>query len=268
MNAIGLTSKFFNVSTPEAWAAAREAGFETAELVLPPDLSLADGIVEAGARRAHILGAGLEIRSAHLPFGDWIDVSCADRERRASAMTAQKRALAQLALWGARIAVLHASFEPISDAERAARLDIARDAIAELGEHARALGVTLAIEVLPRTCLGNCAAEMLYLTDEGRAAAVNLDFNHLLRETHREFIEATASHIVTTHVSDYDFMDEKHWAPGVGKVDWPDVVGRLIGSGYQGQLMLETYEDRAVPGTRCTPRTLMEYWKRAMGDVG
>ena len=182
------------------------------------------------------------------------------------AIRLEKRVLDQIAEWKIGLAVLHASFEPVGEDERAVRLAIARDAVGELGDYARSLGITLAVEELPRTCLGNCSDEMLYLTDHGRLAKMTFDFNHLLRETHEHFLDACAPYIVTTHLSDYDFVDEKHWMPGVGKVDWPGVIRYIREKGYTGQFLFETYEQRAIPGRHCTPAMILETWRSMISD--
>ena len=266
MNQLGLTSKFFVKSSPEVWREAQNAGFETAELVFPSDMSIKPMFEEAAKRRSDIRSSGLHILSAHTPFGPMTDPSSANTAQRRLAMETEKTVLDQISDWEISIAVLHASFEPIGEDERATRMEIARDAIAELGEYARTRGVTLAVEVLPRTCLGNCSKEILYLTEHGKLAKVNFDFNHLLKESHFSFIEAVAPYIVTTHVSDYDFVDEKHWMPGIGKIDWKNVIGCIREHGYNGQLMFETYEDRAIPGKICTPGMIVDMWHRLMSE--
>ena len=266
MNPLGLTSKFFVESSEACWADARSAGFETAELVFPPDMQSGPMFEEAERRRAHILSAGLRILSAHTPFGPATDPSSANTEQRRQAIRLEKRVLDQIAEWKIGLAVLHASFEPVGEDERAVRLAIARDAVGELGDYARSLGITLAVEELPRTCLGNCSDEMLYLTDHGRLAKMTFDFNHLLRETHEHFLDACAPYIVTTHLSDYDFVDEKHWMPGVGKVDWPGVIRYIREKGYTGQFLFETYEQRAIPGRHCTPAMILETWRSMISD--
>lgn len=43
----------------------------------------------------------------------------------------------------------------------------------------------------------------------------------------------------TLHVSDYDGIDEKHWLPGQGIVNWPEVIQALIETGYDGPFMME-----------------------------
>ena len=42
--------------------------------------------------------------------------------------------------------------------------------------------------------------------------------NHLLGESHTDFMKALKHNIITTHLSDYDGVDERHWLPGEGIV--------------------------------------------------
>jgi sugar phosphate isomerase/epimerase len=68
---------------------------------------------------------------------------------------------------------------------------------------------------------------------------VCLDPNHLLGESHSALINALAGKIVTTHISDYDFLEERHWMPGEGKIDWPRLVAALKEVGYSGPFLYE-----------------------------
>ena len=45
--------------------------------------------------------------------------------------------------------------------------------------------------------------------------------------------------IVTTHVSDYDFVNERHWLPGEGDVNWQELYGALKDIGYSGPWLYE-----------------------------
>ena len=65
------------------------------------------------------------------------------------------------------------------------------------------------------------------------------DTNHLLSEDLLHFVEACGDRIATVHVSDYDMVDERHWLPGKGKIDWPALYGALMKAGYKGVFMYE-----------------------------
>ena len=53
------------------------------------------------------------------------------------------------------------------------------------------------------------------------------------------FLAAVKDRLVTVHDSDYDFIDERHFIPGQGKIDWKQLVSALVSSGYSGPFMYE-----------------------------
>ena len=109
----------------------------------------------------------------------------------------------------------------------------------KLADVAAENGAVMAVENLPRTCLGRDSSDMLQLLEADDRLRVCFDTNHLLRETHADFVKAVGERIVTTHISDYDFVDEKHWLPGEGKVDWPALAKLLKNADYQGVWLYE-----------------------------
>lgn len=182
----------------------------------------------------------VELWSYHLPF-DHSEVNPAsfDAHVRKNTIELDTEMIKAVSEAGIKKAVLHASGEPISDADRAESMKYAKDSIFLLNEVAKASGVTLAVENLPRTCIGKNSAEMLELIAVDPAVKICFDVNHLLEESHRDFVKAVGKHIVTLHVSDYDFIDERHLAPGKGKIDWAELVELLKEAGYNGYFMNE-----------------------------
>ena len=135
--------------------------------------------------------------------------------------------------------VLHPSSEPIADGEREQRI---RNSIASIGilrREAARIGAQLCIEDLPRTCLGRNSAELLRIIAPYPEVKICFDTNHLLSEDLLHFVEACGDRIATVHVSDYDMVDERHWLPGKGKIDWPALYGALMKAGYKGVFMYE-----------------------------
>jgi sugar phosphate isomerase/epimerase len=45
--------------------------------------------------------------------------------------------------------------------------------------------------------------------------------------------------MITSHVSDYDFVDERHLLPGEGKVDFEKLLSDLFENGYVGGWLYE-----------------------------
>lgn len=122
---------------------------------------------------------------------------------------------------------------------------------------AKTYGVELVIECLPRTCLGNSSEEILWLLEGNENLGVCCDVNHLLKETPEEFIQKVGQRITTLHISDYDGLDERHWAPGEGIIDWNLVIASLLAADYSGPFLFE-YND--------TPEKKMMVWQKLKRD--
>ena len=219
------------------------AGVACAELSLDGS-AYADFPWEECARWSRDSGVG--VRSFHLPFHlgarGWLDPSSADPGVRRAAGEEHRRCLAAAAVLGSRLLVVHASAEPLPGAgtpERAERLARAKESMAELAEAAAAEGMTVCVEDLPRSCLGNTAAELAEIVGADPRLRVCFDTNHLLLGSHAEFFALLGPRIATLHVSDYDFVNERHWLPGEGKIDWRAFADGLDAAGYDGPLVYE-----------------------------
>jgi sugar phosphate isomerase/epimerase len=153
--------------------------------------------------------------------------------------------IARAAKIGVRYCVIHPSREPIEDSERAQRMENAKKSLALLCEYASAVGVVLAVEDLPRTCLGRNSAEILELISAHPNLRVCFDTNHLLAQDPVDFVRAVGEKIVTLHVSDYDGIDERHWLPGEGKIDWMRMLAAFEKIGYDGVFNYELGNDPA-----------------------
>ncbi|GIP31961.1 sugar phosphate isomerase/epimerase [Paenibacillus sp. J2TS4] len=198
----------------------------------------------------------LEVWSVHLPYGhDW-DVSCPDPGKREGIIANLYKLLQLAESWGVGRAVLHPSYEPIAIEDRQERLSICRDSLHDLAQRASHLKVRIAVECLPRTCLGNTSDEILELIGPDGELMVCCDVNHLLQETAADFISKVGSRIITVHMSDYDGIDEKHWMPGEGIIDWHQVVASLVEQGYSGPFMFEVRNP--------APEELKACWERLL----
>lgn len=181
------------------------------------------------------------ISSVHLPFSPFslLDPANTDPALRDKVVSIQSELLLAAADSGVEIAVIHPSGEPYQEEEREMRLTCAIDVIGRLNETAEKAGITLALENLPRTCLCRNSADMLRFLHDIPSLSVCFDTNHNLAEPNVDFIRAVGKHIVTLHVSDYDFADEKHWFPMEGKNPWNEILQTLEEVDYHGRF---TYE--------------------------
>lgn len=185
--------------------------------------------------------AGVETWSYHLPFYPFEVINPASLDASVRRHTAEHLSflIKRAASHGFLHAVIHPSGEPISDTDRPAALEYAKETLFSLAQTAKESGIILAVEDLPRTCLGNCSAELLSIVNVHPDLRVCFDVNHLLFEAHGDFLRAVKDKLVTVHISDYDFINERHWLPGEGKVNWPELLTVLESIGYSGPWLYE-----------------------------
>ena len=181
---------------------------------------------------------GLVPWSLHLPFPAGVDISLPGEAGRSSVLL-DKEMIRRAARAGIGLCVVHPSSEPISDEERSARMAASKTALRELTEYSGELGLRLAVEDLPRFCLGRDSGEMLELLDASPELMVCFDTNHMLLEDNETVIRRIGRRIITLHVSDYDFTDERHALPGKGKNDWKRILTALEDAGYEGPFLYE-----------------------------
>lgn len=212
-----------------------------------------DGKDVGEARRA-FAEADIEVRTVHARWGDEIDFSSLDESARLAGIENIRVALDLAQQLGAQIVVVHPSYEPISDDVRAGRIKQARRSIATLAEIVSQVGCQVAVELLPRTCLGNSAEELLELVEgvDPNSVGVCLDVNHLMNRFAAlpEIVHTLAPRLIALHCSDYDGVDEKHWPPLRGVIDWAAFFSALRAINFSGPIHYETFLDGKTPTER------------------
>lgn len=209
--------------------------------------------------------AGVEIWSVHLPFGGPFDISQTNDTLRQRAVELNRNDMilsAKTVL--PKKFVIHPSAEPIADEERAARIQASKKSLRELAVTAKELNIPLLVENLPRTCLGNTSTELLNIINGIDNTAICFDVNHLLIESQSTFVKNTKGKIQSTHMSDYDRKNERHWLPGEGVIDWNELLSALIESGYKGPFIYEA--SRGKEPNIVTIQSLGDRWKKLKND--
>ncbi|OGO83323.1 MAG: hypothetical protein A2Y21_02120 [Clostridiales bacterium GWC2_40_7] len=201
---------------------------------------------------------GLTLWSGHMPyFGNW-SIDTPDNEIRTRSVKNCCELLEMGAGVGMSKMVIHPSSEIQDHEDRDLHMKFSKESLCILNEKAKCLQIQLAVEVLPRSCLANTSTEMLKLIAGIEGVGICCDMNHLLQESAVEFIKKTGNRIVTTHVSDYDGIDERHWLPGKGINNWQEIVHVLVNAGYTGPFM---YEVRNIQDTGpITALDIVENW--------
>lgn len=198
----------------------------------------------------------IELQSFHLRFApfDKYDISNTDETLRLFAVDYHKKFIKDCSAVGIKIFVIHASGEPIDDSNRKQKLELSKKSLCELAEYADTFEAVIAVEDLPRTCLGNCSSELLDIISCDSRLKICFDTNHMLFEDLSSFLRSVSLKLVTTHFSDYDFIDERHWLPGEGDIDWNELMNTFDEIGYNGPVLYEL--GYKAPKTLTRPRDL------------
>ncbi len=197
---------------------------------------------------AAIRAAGIAVNSIHVPFhstslGRSCSISDPDGAARAETLDMARLCLERLLALGGRYLVIHPSTEPIADEQRQERIDLCLQGLEELASWLPSPSpVKIAVECLPRTCLGHDSTELLGILDAVGSdhIGVCLDVNHAnLREGVVEATRRYGPRIISLHISDNDGLDERHWLPFRGVIPWGEWLPALREAGFGGPLLYE-----------------------------
>lgn len=213
----------------------------------------------------------VEIASAHLPFmggGISWDPSLADEDARKDVSRRLQKIIRDNADLMPADVTMHSSMEPPLE-EHPARIECVCRTIEELIPLADELGFSLNVEYLPRKCIGNSVEELENIIRRFDAKHVNLcmDVNHVMDKYNElpDIINRLAPRIRTFHFNDYDGIDEKHWFPGQGVINWGKVMQAVRAIDHDVTLIMECTRQLEVFGRLPDPyfalrQTEAAYW--------
>ena len=185
---------------------------------------------------------GVNLWSFHLPFTK-LDIAAEDKDERWGVVKYWESLMDRSSDTGVDKYVLHPSWvrREYTPEERAEMMKRSMECLDYLAERAYKQGAVIAVENLPSHtgCLGKDSDEILKLVSANDKLRVCFDTNHLIEEDAGRFLERVGSKIITLHVSDYDYVREKHWFPGEGKVDFHKLYKQICDIGYDKVWMYE-----------------------------
>ncbi|UNT00003.1 sugar phosphate isomerase/epimerase [Streptomyces tubbatahanensis] len=226
----------------EKWEFAQAAGYDGVELRGKGDFHFRERLPEL--REAKADGVAMPTVCVDMPH--FFAAFDADRRRDALAqMTSQLSVIAELGGAGAQTPASYGMFSrrlppftpPRGEEEER---EILLSGLTELGEHARAEGVTLFLEPLNRyeDHMVNRLEQAVELI-----RAVGLDSVRIGIDSYHMNIEeadpAAAIVAAAPYIGHAQVSDSNRFQPGAGHLDWPAWLGALESAGYQGHLALE-----------------------------
>jgi len=231
--------------TKEGFARYTKAGIKYAEISMQDDKLTECGFYENPEK---ILEAakenGVELWSFHVPFSGFLNVANLDPVKGPEGMAVMEKGIRAALKIGIKTIVIHPSSEPNDDQTRQQKIEKSIENMRYLARICAEAGAKLCVEDLPRTCLGNSSFDILTYLNEIPEMDLCFDTNHLTMQTNEDFLDDLIEHgmhgrIRTLHVSDYDFIDERHRLPGDGINDWDAIMSRLEELDYNGVFMYE-----------------------------
>ena len=231
---VGLSSDGFEL-TEENFKLLRESKIDIIEVRKP--------VIDFEAIKVWSERYGVELWSCHLPFTPFkeINIATSDQSLRERSIQLYTELIQKGTDVGIKKFVVHPSGKINPEDNRAECIKYSMQSLDQLAEIAYQYGAVIAVEDLPRNCLGNTIAELAQIISANDKLRICLDTNHLLQDDNVEFIKRFGDKIVTLHVSDYDFLNERHWLPGEGQLDWQGILAALKEVGYSGPWMYEMY---------------------------
>lgn len=234
---VGVSTHGIREITENWFIGCRDAGVSRLELSIAGDHCMEQNYPQIG-RWAETYG--VELWSYHLPYVPWQVLSMTDPAKIEGTLKLYAELIKRAADIGVSRFVVHPGDGPNEEGPaRQACLERAKDTLSRLADIAAPEGGVIAVENLPRNCLGRTSSEMLAILSNNDKLRSCFDTNHLLIEDPVHYIKQVGNKIITTHVSDYDFVDEKHWWPGEGKLNYTAVLAALKEVGFSGTWMYE-----------------------------
>lgn len=213
--------------------------------------------------KKHADSAKIMLWSIHLPFAqNSYNIAHLDAEVRENTIKNELEIIRKAGSIGVKMCVVHPSSEPISPENRPDSIKYSKEGLIRLADVATECGMIVCVEDLPRTCLGHRSDELLDLVSCDDRLRICFDTNHMIAsngESNADFIRAAGHKIATLHVSDYNFVDERHWLPGEGDNDWPLIISLLEEANYNGAFIYELGFDSTHTIKREVPLTCADF---------
>lgn len=211
-----------------------------------------------------LAGAG-KISSLHAPFGAAFDLSSVDEEVRMNGVEACIESARLLAKLGGKALVVHPSTALADPRQLAERTNQTVKSVAQVADGCAELGIEVAVETLAGCTVGSSGPEMLNLIRlvNRPNVGVCIDVNHVFpAEQLIPTVRLLGPMVLTLHISDYDGIEEKHWLPGQGTIDWKGLIESLREVGYSGAFPYEVRFE--ADGIRETIAVIEENFARLM----
>lgn len=183
---------------------------------------------------------GIHINAIHMPItNEWADLSCQYEEDRKEIVKLFVKLMKELDRYNPSAYVFHPGGFGVDQnnyQEYTKRLIESVNVLTEETDK------KICIENMAGKYFLDTSEQMLDFLSHCKNAYTCVDVNHFYYEKPEDAILKYGNRIGTLHISDYDFVKERHLLPKLGKIDWNKVIGALEKVGYQGVFNYEVTE--------------------------
>ena len=207
---------------------------DSCRLFVPKDFAIYNEAYE------QITAHGMKINAIHMPItNEWGDLACQYESDRKEIVKMFSELLKQLDKYNPSAYVFHPGGFGVNEnnyPEYTERLIKSVNVLTE--------------ETDKKICIENMAGrhfldtsdKMCDFLSKCKNAYTCVDVNHFYYEKPEEAIAKYGDRIGTIHISDYDFVRERHFLPKEGKIDWMKVLSAFEKANYQGAFNYEVLE--------------------------
>ena len=193
---------------------------------------------------------GKQVFSYHIPFKKIDDIADPDETVRLRAMSRLRAHIHEASRLNSKLLIIHPSTEPIDQNKRDIYISQIRKSMLEIEGELKLHKMKIALEFLPRLCMGNTLEDMNKMLDGmSDTFGVCLDVNHIMDQYPQipSIIRSLGKKLFSLHICDYDGVDERHWMPFTGVIDFKAMLKALEDTGYSGSFNYETGRGTASP---------------------
>ncbi len=186
----------------------------------------------------------MTINSVHFPYSVfWLDLICPWENDRIDIFNTAKKLFNIMDKFNPKAYVFHPGGPTSFKAEeREKYMGLLIDAVNHLAD---CTTVPICIENMVLGNMTNGLEQLKEYSDKCEKGYVVIDTNHFLTDRPEDAIKAIGKDkLKALHISDNDFIYERHWLPGKGANDWNKIIGALEEIGYEGAFNYEINMER------------------------
>lgn len=191
----------------------------------------------------------LKLNAVHMPItNEWADLACQYEEDRKEIVK----------LFVKLIKELDAKYSPTAYVFHPGGFGVNEQNYPEYTQRLIKSVNVLTEETAAKICIENMAGKhfldtsdkMLDFLGHCKNAYTCVDVNHFYYEKPETAILKYGNRIGTVHISDYDFVKERHFLPKEGLIEWNKVLAALQTAGYQGVFNYELLDRYTIAQTK------------------